>query len=472
MRIRLTKSDVIWSYLASIVSLLGSVVTMFMVLFFLDEQNVSLWYIFSSIGAMTILFDFGFSVTFARNVTYCWSGASELLRESVLRVRSEAEPNFELMKKVLSTCRAIYLILSLVVLFGCLTMGSGYIAWVSRGMDGVSHLFAWGIYAIAIFLNLYYGYFSSFLRGVGAVDSVNRNTVVAKISQIILMLFALLLGFGLIGASAAYLSYGLIFRILCKRDFYQYEGIGSHLSAIETNPSFDEMRELISVVWHNAWKEGLISLSGYICSQAGTLVASAFLSLAETGVYSLCLQMASMVATISGTLYIASEPSLQEAEASADDSRTVRLMGVIVTTTLLISVLLTILVIVIAPLFVKLIKPEYDIPAFLLLLLCAYQCMLKVRDCYATYFSCSNRVPYVWSYCLSSVVGVVLSAVLMRETSGNVYLFVLGQAVPQIAWNAWIWPLRAHREMGVSFSHLLSSGFVDLRRRVKSMLNV
>lgn len=470
MRITLKRSDVIWSYLASIVTLFGSVVTMFMVLFFLDENSISLWYIFSSIGAMTILFDFGFSVTFARNVTYCWSGARELLSESVEHVQDGSGPNYVLLKKVLSTCKIIYLLLSSIVLFGCLTAGFAYIAWVSRGMDGSIHLISWAVYSVAIFLNLYYGYFSSFLRGIGAVDAVNRNTVIAKLTQIALMLIALLIGMGLLGACLAYLSYGLIFRVLCKRDFYGFENMRARLDEAGSQVSLEERMSLIAVVWHNAWREGLISLSGYICSQAGTLVASAFLSLSDTGVYSLCLQIATMVATISGTLYVATEPSLQESEALHDKERTIKLMGLVVTSTLVISVVLTGAVVLIAPPFIRFVKPDYEVSASLLLALCVYQSVLKVRDCYATYFSCSNRVPYVWSYCITSVAGVALSVLVLSRTGGNVYGFVLAQAVPQMVWNIWIWPYRAHREMGITITQLVRVGASDLNGKINGLL--
>ena len=55
-------------------------------------------YIFASIGAIATLFDMGFAVTFARNITYCWSGAKQLKKEDVVFVEN-SEPDYYLMKK-------------------------------------------------------------------------------------------------------------------------------------------------------------------------------------------------------------------------------------------------------------------------------------------------------------------------------------------------------------------------------------
>ena len=54
-----------------------------MIIFYMNDSMVGLWYVFASIGTIATLFDFGFSVTFARNITYCWSGANKLKKEDV-----------------------------------------------------------------------------------------------------------------------------------------------------------------------------------------------------------------------------------------------------------------------------------------------------------------------------------------------------------------------------------------------------
>ena len=69
MKISLTKKDVIWSYIGTIISMGSNLIMLPFLMYFLDSDMLGLWYIFASIGAIATLFDMGFAVTFARNIT-------------------------------------------------------------------------------------------------------------------------------------------------------------------------------------------------------------------------------------------------------------------------------------------------------------------------------------------------------------------------------------------------------------------
>src|SRR5699024_5935859 len=123
-----------------------------------------------------------------------------------------------------------------------------------------------------------------------------------------------------------------IFRILGKHHFYQYQDIGANLNKVEGKISIAEIKELFNIIWHNAWKEGTISLCNYCCNQVSTLICSAYLSLAETGVYSIGVQIASAIATIAGTLYNTYQPELQSAYVVANKEKMRKVMSIIVIT--------------------------------------------------------------------------------------------------------------------------------------------
>ena len=158
------------------------------------------------------------------------------------------------------------------------------------------------IHDLHIFLNLYYGYYASFLRGVGNVAQANKNTVYARVIQLFLMIVLLVSGFDLLGVCIAYLAYGTVFRLLGKKYFYQYKNIGYELSRLKKKIPRGEIWEMVGIVWHNAWRDGLISFSNYFCIQASTIICSFYLSLAETGAYSIGVQLATAIAVIAGTM--------------------------------------------------------------------------------------------------------------------------------------------------------------------------
>lgn len=450
MKINITRKDIIWSYIGVIISLFSNIIMIPFIMYFLDENMLGLWYIFTSIGAIVTLFDFGFGVTFARNITYCWSGVSSLKKENISFTRN-GDVDYVLMKNVLYVCRKIYGIISGSALILMLTVGTMYIIYVSRKISGYSHLIAWIFYSLATFFNLYYGYYASFLRGVGAIKEANKNTVIARTIQILFTIILLYLGAGLIGACIAYLFYGTVFRILGKNKFYNYNDIGKNIKMVDVKIEKEEMRNLFFTVWHNAWREGLISLSNYICNQASTLICSSYLSLSETGVYALGVQIASAIATISGALYTAYQPKLQSAYVSQNKSKIRKVMSLIVVSYIIIFFLGTIGALFIGLPILRIIKPDSIISVNIFLGLSIYQFLLMFRNCYTSYFSSTNRILYVKSFVISANLCILLSFIFIGPLKLGIWGLIIAQILSQLVYNVWAWPVKAHKEMKLSF---------------------
>lgn len=458
MLVNLEKKDIFWSYLGTILSMSANFLMLPILVYFLDTKTLGLWYVFISIGGIATLFDFGFAVTFARNVTYAWSGAKMLLVHDVILTNNSEQPNWKLMKKVISACKSVYLIISGSALALLLTVGSWYIIHISHEIAGIQHYIAWLIYSVAIFLNLYYGYYASFLRGVGAIDKVNKNTIIARFTQIVLTLFLLFCGWGIIGASVAYLAYGTIFRLLGKYYFSRYKGIGKELDGISEKISKKERNQLINIVWHNAWREGIISISNFLNIQATTLICSMFFTLSQTGLYSITNQFAMAIAVISGTLYMASQPEIQSSYINGDRKRTKSTMSFITMSIVYLFVIGIIGTLIIILPVMEIIKPEMKIPVPIFLGLSCYHFILKIRDCYCSYFSSTNRIIYIKSYILSSFICIALSLLFCYATNWGVCGLVISQILSQVIYNIWYWPRKAHLDMGLTLKEMIYEG--------------
>lgn len=462
MKIQVSSKDIIWSYVGTIMSMGANLFMLPFLMIYLDEDYLGLWYVFASIGAVAILFDFGFSVTFARNITYCWSGAKRLKKENVEFVEN-SEPDFFLMKKVLITCKYIYGLISILAFLLLITIGTWYVIHISKSIDQSTVLVAWFVYAFATLLNLYYGYYASFLRGVGAIDQANKNTVFARGIQIIVTVCMLMSGCGIIGAAVAYLSYGTVFRLLGKYYFYRYEGIGDSLNTVKTRISGAQIKELFVVVWHNAWRDGAISICNYLSIQASTIICSLYLSLEETGYYSIGVQIASAIAQISATLYTAYQPALQAAYISSDKKKLKNTMSMIVFSFSVFFLVGTGVVILLGLPLLRVIKPTFTISVSALLGLCIYQFVLKFRDCYTSYFSCTNRISYMYSFIVSSIICVVLSLVLTGYYNWGINGLIISQIVSQLIYNFWRWPILANRELELNMLEIAKIGYKEFK---------
>lgn len=458
---KVTKSDVVWNYIGTFMSLGGNFLVLPFVMYYLDSEILGLWYVFLSIGGIVTLFDFGFTPTFARNVAYCWSGAKSLSKTDVIYV-DLCEPNIALLKKVIYTCKRIYLVISLIALSILLTIGLAYICNVSKNISGYAHIIAWLIYSFAIFSNLYYGYYTTFLRGVGAIAQVNKATVISRIFQIVLSIILLFLGFGIIGVSIAYLLYGFLFRFVSKILFYRYENIGDRIKTDPTSIQLNDIKETFILVWHNAWRDGLVSLSNYLSNQATVLISSMYFSLTDTGMYSISIQLITAIATISGALYGTFQPSLQASYINRDFDGSKKMMSLAMTVYCILFWIGVAVLIVIGIPMLRLIKTDivFNIP--LLIAIAVYEFLFKHHSYYASYISNTNNVPYVKPYILSSLLAIAFATLLASYTSIGVWSLIYAQAIVQGAYNNWVWPYKVMKTLKTNPVQMFKIGLGEI----------
>lgn len=449
MNISIGKKDIIWSYISLIVSLTSNVILLPLIVRYLTDDALGLWYIFQSLGGITVLFDFGFNATFARNITYCWSGSRSLKKESI-DSSTNKRVDYILMKRVIITCKKIYLIISCVALFVLLVFGSAYIFYISYDTLTTSYIIAWIIFVVAVFLNLYFGYYASFLRGVGAIASVSKITVGAKCAQILVSLVLLVLGFDLIGICSAYLCYGFLYRIFARRSFYSYQDIGKNLSAVSYIISVKELKETFLTVWHNAWREGVVSLSSYLCNQSSALICGLFLTLFETGIYSLAVQLIAVIVNVASGLYNAYQPTLQNTFATGDVEKRKKTMSMILMSFIILYIIGVATLITIGIPIIKLLKPNANLSVEVILSIGIYQFIITFRNIFSSYFSCSNRLLYSKAFIVSAIIGVIGSTICMGPLKMGLVGLIGAQIMSQLVYNFWYWPNKAMKEMNVN----------------------
>lgn len=463
MGIKTTKSDVLWSYAGTFMTLGSNFLLLPFLIYFLNGEEFGLWNVFLSIGGIVVLFDFGFNPTLARNVAYSWSGAKKLNKIDVVFVDNH-QPNINLLKKLIYTCKRIYLIISLIALILLLTVGTLYVFYLSDKLNGYNHVIAWFIYCIAVFLNLFYGYYITFLRGVGAIKQLNIATVLSRTFQIVSGIILLFLGFGLIGVALSYLGYGLLFRLISKVTFYKYDNIGSRIENDDSNVDLVDIKETFVSVWHNAWRDGLVSIASYLSNQATVIIASVFLSLTATGIYSVSLQLVSALAAISGVLYSAYQPALQSAYINNNVESSKKMMSTSMTIYILLFWISFIALLVIGIPLLELMNPEtiFNIP--ILFGIAIYTFLLKYHSFFASYISNTNKVPYMESFIISSFLGVILATILMSFTNFGVWGLIVAQIVVQGIYNNWMWPYRVMKSLNTNLLEMFSIGLKEMKR--------
>src|SRR5690625_1616880 len=132
MSIKITKSDVRWSYLSLFLFNGINVLLLQFILAYLSPAEVVLWYTFTAVSGLVVILDFGFMTTLSRNITFIWSGAEKITASGFKENPKSKKQNFKLFVKLFKTTRLIYFILGLAIFIILLTIGSYYVYSVSK----------------------------------------------------------------------------------------------------------------------------------------------------------------------------------------------------------------------------------------------------------------------------------------------------------------------------------------------------
>lgn len=462
MQILIKKKDAVWNFIGTVLSMGANFIILPFVLLCLNDDAIAMYYIFSSLAGIAALFDFGFSPSMARSMAYAFSGVASIKKDGV-ETKGKAGVNYLLMNQLISTCKLIYFLLSSIALVIALSIGTIYVLKVSYVDHGTEYLVPWIIYAISIFLNILFGYYSVFLRGVGAVAEINMVSIISRVIQILLSIGLLLGGFGLYGVAIAYMLYGLVFRLVAKERFYKYQNIGENLKHFTKKVNLVEVKQLLMELWPNTWKDGLVTVSNYLVGQATTIIASMYISLTDTGVLSLCTQLVTAVATVAMVLLIAYQPAMQSAFANSDREKQKKYLSIVLVFYVVSFIIITIGLLIIGLPIIEMLKKSYEINVSLLLIVSLYYFILYLRNIYCSFISTTNRLIYYKSFVIASILCIIFQLLIGEFFDIGAYGIVAGQILSQIVFCAWFWPMFVHKEMEISFVEVVRYGVEGLK---------
>lgn len=452
-----TKKDLIWSYVGNFLKLAINVLLLPIILHYLSDDELGMWYVFASIGQLIILLDFGFAPSLARNIAYVWCGARVLSMDKVAP-ESEGKTDPEYFSVVVSTCKYLYVAISIVAFLLLLFVGTPYIASISN--DKV-FIYSWVVFSIGAFLNVLYSYYSSLLIGIGLIAENNKAGAFSKICQIIICVILLLFGYGLLGVCIAYLASGVTYRLLSRFYFYNTNDVRILLEYKVTN-RFSKIIKVFKTISHNAFKDGLVTLSNYLSTQANTLICSSVLGLSTTGAYGLAVQLSSIVSSISSIPFATIQPSLQENALHGDTVKSKTSFSRVMVAFLLSFILLSITIIVCLPLL-RFFKPTLDVNLFMLATLLLSVFIYQAFHLSASYISTFNTLPYTKSFVVSSIASVLLSYILARITNMGLWALVLSPLIVSLTYNAWKWPKYVLNMTNLSLREFLHIGYNSLK---------
>ena len=460
------KADVVWNYLGTIVSMSSGFILLPLLMLYLTDEELGLWYVYLALSNFALLFEFGFSPTFARNIVYVVSGARRLTAKGCDVDSVEPGIDWHLLNTVVKASKIIYAIIAVVVTFLLVTVGSAYVTHVTKGIDPAVVWGSWPLFCVSVFLNLYFLWSITVLRGYGDVAGEKKALVISKVSQLVVSAVLLFAGLGLVGAAIGYLANAVLLRGAAMIMARKHREIEEGRRSDEVPVSVSAIKDIFLTIFHVAWRDGLVQLALYASTQATSILSSLFLGLSETGTYSVLLQFSNAIFSFASAYPNSFFPAMQSAYAEGNGrlQRHYVCTGIVGYWTL--SFLGTVGVCVVLLPILPVIKPGVSVDFGLFLLMCFYLALLNQHSIFCNYIVGMNEVPYMWGYVLAAVFGTVMVCLLCGGFGLGAWGLILGQAVSQLFYNNWKWPVYLCNKIGFRYRDCLRQGVAEWKTKL------
>lgn len=412
----------------------------------LPTNDLGMYYVFLQLAALLPIIDFGFSVSIARYVSYAMGGARELKAQGLVPIEEPGPPNSPLLWRLLRTTQQLFRRLSLLTF---LLLGLGGTWTVSlrvheTALPGYTWL-AWGLMLASGVLEIYAGWWTVFLRGMNDVLQSTRIAVVAYAIRLVLSCLLLLLNAGLLAVPVAALIGSLVQREWSRRRCLRL--LGTPVASVG-----DSEKSLLAVLWPNSWRVGLQLLSCWAVSYANALICVKVFGLAVNAQYGLSLQIAQIIASMSGVWLTVKWPLVGQYRTRQDYPALRRLLWPRLWLQSFTYVGMALPALLLGPTLLQWLgtnKVMMPSDWMGLMLLAAFLDMQF--SFWTTLLSTENRIPSLWPTVATNALTLIVVLALVHWTQLGAGALVLAPFLCSSLFSYWYWPIAGARSLRTTF---------------------
>lgn len=448
--------DLSWGILSQFLQYGSSLLVLPLMVTRLSSAQLGLWYLFMAIQSLVVILDFGFTPTFSRNFTFVFAGVDDLQKEGV--ASGGGAVNSSLLASLVRSSRILYACIGTIVGLTMLGPGSWYIRSLLVKNPGVPHAWlAWGLFIIAVSTNLYFLWYTPLLLGAGRIREDYKVGIINRGGFAVLAGAGLLFSNSLVVVSAAYLGGVILSRL--------YAGRVSRVLVPSTRNGATPYRDifrLISIIWHNSYRMGIVSIGAFLITRVSVFVVSSFYGLAATAQFSISLQIFSVIGSISQVALITFMPRLARCRVSGDMVEFKQLFMLATLFIWAISLALDVSVILFGNHLLVMLHSRTLLMDRGVLVMMAFIWLLETNHAAcAGAIATGNTIPFLSAAVLSGL-GICILTLMAGWMGLGVWAIILSQGIVQLAYNNWKWPSLLYRELKITrgdLGHLLLEGW-------------
>lgn len=456
--INITKTDVIWSYIAQFFGLCSNIIILPFILTHLSTDVIAIWTIFFSVSTMVVMLDIGFQEAFARNVAYVYGGMSVLKKEGIANdnfINNDSSINYSLLKSLIITMRKFYGLLVLIILIILFIPGTFYINYLSKGLlDYKEILYSWIIYSISLGISFYCIMYNALLQGKGYFKEFNILKIISKLIYLVLIVVGMSLGYGIITIAVANLismiAYKLIAPLYVNKD-KMYDKLKDIL------PSKDN---LLRVIGYNAIRSGIAAIILNFTTRSSPVFFPLFVpSLTLTAQYGISIQIVGLISNLSLIYGITHVPLMAQYRVDKNSKGLKNKFGETIALMSIIFFIGTICTLFFGNYVFELIGSNTKLLSTLPLLFLFIIFFLDTNHSLSIGFiSTGNYIPHLKSTIIIGICIIACTFLFTKVFGWGLYGFIFSIGVCQLYHN-FRWPLEVTRELKCSYTNILFTGY-------------
>lgn len=439
------KREIAWSYAGTAFMIGAGVLLLPFILHKMPQETVGIWNIFQTITFLVLLLDFGFRPSFARNISYIFSGVTSLQKEGVLHTAADAKVDYSLLKGTLTAMRRFYRWIALAVFTLLATAGTAYFYYILQKYSGDRQdaFIAWLLLIAINCYNLYTFYYDALLTGKGYVKRNQQINMLGQAIYIGLAIGLIYAGLGLTAIVASQLVATIIRRVLTYRVFFTPE-LKAHLREAEPN----EPKEILSAITPNAIKIGLTQLGGFLVNKSAILIGSAFLTLEEVACYGITMQVMDILARCATVYYQSYMPKLAQCRVENDLVGLKRYYLQCTGSLWLVYLLGGVAWIFLGDWTLQLIGSQTPfVPIAMLCVMLVISTLEHNHSVSAGFIMADNKIPFFIPSLLSGAATVLLLWIFLSPLQMGIWGLILAPGLAQLAYQNWKWPSVVIKEL-------------------------
>lgn len=439
------KRDIAWSYVATIFMVGAGVLLLPFILNKMSAETVGIWNIFSTITYMVALLDFGFRPSFARNISYIFSGVKSLQKNGVATLSDDDSVDYSLLKGTLRAMQKFYRRVAVGVFVLLATAGSAYFYFILRKYNGdrCDAMVAWVLLVAINCYNIYTLYYEALLLGKGYVRRSQQITIIGQSFYLCIAIGLIYAGLGLSAIVGAQLISTVIRRILTYRVFFTPE-LKQRLATVEGQP----VRPILKAIYPNAIKVGLTGFGGFLVNKSAIFIGSAFLSLEQLACYGITLQVMDVLARCATVTYQSFTPKLAQCRVERNLLSLRRYYTYSICSLVAVYIAGGICWIWLGNWALTLIHSQtMFLPTAMLSVMLLISLLEQNHYVSAGFIMADNKIPFFIPSLVSGAATVLLLWLFLSPLQMGVWGLILAPGIAQIAYQNWKWPSMILREL-------------------------